>query len=101
MNVNNKYMYKAVNNIYQRFFSVKYRNLLISIVMSLSLFTDIQPLCLHGAEPFLRSRQLCSHSGTFQHFMEPEGSIHCSQEPSAGPYPEPYQSNSHHHILCL
>jgi hypothetical protein len=27
----------------------------------------------HGAEPFLRSRQLCSYSRTSQHFMEPEG----------------------------
>jgi hypothetical protein len=47
-------------------------------------------LLTHEAEPFLRSRQLCSHSRTSQHFIEPEGSISCSQEPSTGPYPEPY-----------
>jgi hypothetical protein len=29
----------------------------------------------HGAERFLRSRQLCSHSRTSQHLMEPEGSL--------------------------
>jgi hypothetical protein len=34
-----------------------------------------------------------------QHFMEPEGSIPCSQEPSTGPYSEPYQTNSHHPIF--
>jgi hypothetical protein len=56
----------------------------------LSLFTVmhlimlvIHASCLtYGAEPFLRSRQLCSPSRTSQHFMEPEGSIPCSQEPS-------------------
>jgi hypothetical protein len=30
--------------------------------------------CHHGAEPFLRSCQLCSYSRTSQHFMEPGGS---------------------------
>jgi hypothetical protein len=35
-------------------------------------------------EPFLRSCQLRSHSRNSQHFMEPEGSLPCSQEPSAG-----------------
>jgi hypothetical protein len=28
---------------------------------------------IHGAEPFLRSRQLCSYPRTSQHFMVPEG----------------------------
>jgi hypothetical protein len=27
--------------------------------------------------------------------MEPEGSLPCSQEPSAGPYPEPVESSPH------
>jgi hypothetical protein len=39
-------------------------------------------LLTYEAEPFLRSRQLCSHPRTSQHFMEPEGSVPCSQEPS-------------------
>jgi hypothetical protein len=47
----------------------------------------------HGAEPFLRSCQLCSHSRNSQHFMELESSLPCSQKPSTGPYPEPDQSN--------
>jgi hypothetical protein len=40
----------------------------------------------HGAEPFLRSCQLCSHWRTSQGFMEPEGSLPRSQELSTGPY---------------
>jgi hypothetical protein len=55
----------------------------------------------HGAEPFLRSRQLCSYSRTFQHFMESEDSLPCSQEPSTGPYPEPDQSKPYHPMLCF
>jgi hypothetical protein len=38
-----------------------------------------------GAESFLRSCQLCSYPSTFQHFMEPEGSLPCSQEPPKVP----------------
>jgi hypothetical protein len=48
------------------------------------------------AEPFLRSCQLCSHWRTSQHFMEPDGSSPCSQEPSIGPYPEPDRSSPSH-----
>jgi hypothetical protein len=47
----------------------------------------------YGADPFLRSCQLCSHSRTSQHFMEPEGSLWCSQELSTAPYPEPDRSS--------
>jgi hypothetical protein len=56
---------------------------------------------------FLRSWALLEEppivqpSRTPQHFMEPEGSIQCSQEPSTGPYPEPYQSTPLHPILSL
>jgi hypothetical protein len=46
---------------------------------------------LHGAEPFLWSRQVCSYSGISQHFIKPEGSLPCSQEPSTDSYPEPDQ----------
>ena len=41
-------------------------------------------LLTHGAEPFWRNRQFCSYSRISQHFMEPEGSLPCSQEPSTG-----------------
>jgi hypothetical protein len=53
----------------------------------------------YGAEPFLRSCQLCSHSTTSQHFKEPEGSSPCSQKPSTGPYPEPDRFSPYHPIL--
>jgi hypothetical protein len=33
-----------------------------------------------------------------QHVMEPQGSLTCSQEPSTGLYPEPYQSTPSHPI---
>jgi hypothetical protein len=56
-------------------------------------------LLIHKAETFLRNRQLCSHSRTSQHFMEPEGSTPRSQEPSTGSHHEPYQSNPHHPIV--
>jgi hypothetical protein len=32
-------------------------------------------------------------------FMEPEGSLPCSQKPDIGPYPEPAESSSPHRSL--
>jgi hypothetical protein len=32
-------------------------------------------------------------------FMEPEGSLPCSQKPTTGPYPEPAESSSPHQSL--
>jgi hypothetical protein len=55
----------------------------------------------HGAESFLRSRQLCNYSRTSQHFMEPEGPLPCSQEPFTVPYPEPDPSSPSDPILSL
>jgi hypothetical protein len=63
-----------------------------------SHFSETAYLLTYGAEPFLRSCQLCSHSRNSQHFMKPEGSSQCSQEPSNGPYPEPDQPSPHHPI---
>jgi hypothetical protein len=36
-----------------------------------------------------------------QHFMAPEASLPCSQEPSNDPYPKPDQSSPYHSILSL
>jgi hypothetical protein len=44
---------------------------------------------LHGAEPFLRSRQLCSYSRISKHSMKPERSLKSSHEYFTGPYLEP------------
>jgi hypothetical protein len=44
-------------------------------------YPDHEQFLLHVAEPFCRGRQLCSYSETSQRFMEPKGSLTCSQEP--------------------
>jgi hypothetical protein len=50
-------------------------------------------LLTYGAESFLRGCKLCSYSRTSQHFMEPEGSLPCSQEPDTGLYREISESH--------
>jgi hypothetical protein len=42
-------------------------------------------LLTYGAEPFLRSRQLCSLSRISQHFMETKVSLTCSDSPQLVP----------------
>jgi hypothetical protein len=46
----------------------------------------------------LEKLPIVQYSRTSQHFMEPDGSLLCSQEPSTGPYPQPDQSNPYHPI---
>jgi hypothetical protein len=54
---------------------------------------------LHGAESSLKIRQSLSYSRISQHFMEPEGSLPCSHEPSTVPYPDPDQSSPYRLIV--
>jgi hypothetical protein len=54
--------------------------------ISISSLCNTQTFTLtHRAEPFLKSRQMCSHSRTSQHFMKPEGLLPCSQNPPLVP----------------
>jgi hypothetical protein len=60
-------------------------NIIAKKIENLIAYTYVLKSLTHGAEPFLRSRQVCSYSRTSQQFMGPEGSLPCSQEPSTGP----------------
>jgi hypothetical protein len=75
--------------------------LLLCHSATISFITSLTHSLNHGAEPFLRSRQLCSHSGNSQRLMEPESSLPCSKDTSVSPYHEPHQSNPYHHILSM
>jgi hypothetical protein len=57
-----------------------FSNTLVTVYRKLQLDAHLT-YWLHGAEPFFRSVQLCSYSRISQHFMGPEGSLPCSQEP--------------------
>jgi hypothetical protein len=56
---------------------------------------------LHGAESFFRNRQSLIYSRIFQNFMESEGSVPRSQEPSTGSHPEPDESSPYLSILLF
>jgi hypothetical protein len=69
--------------------ALMYSNLEARPLINLTDITDIKAvvLCMfieysesltHGAESFLRSRQLCRYSRTLQHFVEPKVSVHKS-----------------------
>jgi hypothetical protein len=56
---------------------------------------------LHGSKSFLKSHQLLSYTRISQYFIDPEGSLPGSQEPTTSPYPEPDESSPYHSILLL
>jgi hypothetical protein len=65
LNTNAEYPYER-----SWFYSFRTANFWNTTLQTTYLFT-------HGAEPFMRSRQMCSHLRTSQHFMESEGSLSC------------------------
>jgi hypothetical protein len=54
----------------------------------------------NGAESFLRSCQSLTYPRTSQYFMEPEGSLSCSQEPSTGPNTHNFENECPSLTLC-
>jgi hypothetical protein len=56
---------------------------------------------LHGAESSSRSQQSLSCSRITKQFMEPNGSLPCSQEPASDPYHKPDESSPYLPILFL
>jgi hypothetical protein len=91
--LNTKFVYFSAQILFEYLF-LPYIGV-IRRVTSGELLTK-QYLLTCGAEPFLRSRQLCGHTRTAQHFMESEDSSPCSQEHSTGPYSEPDRPSPHH-----
>jgi hypothetical protein len=90
------------------FKSAVFRNTGQSVILVLcfvwaSLLSIVPPspmtYWLHGAEPFLTDRHLCSHSRAHQNFMEPKGSFLRSQKPSAGRHLESDEYNMYNPIL--
>ena len=58
----------------------------------LCLLTYLFTCLTHGAESFLSSQPVLSHSRNSSHFMEHEGSLPHSQVRAICPYPEPVRS---------
>ena len=56
---------------------------------------------LHGAESFFSSYSFLSWSLNSLRFVELEGSLPCSQEPTTCPYPKPDESSVSLLILFL
>jgi hypothetical protein len=53
---------------------------------------------MEWSPPEVASSRLDSKA-ILQDFMKPEGSLPCSQQPIAGPCPEPNESSPHYQIL--
>jgi hypothetical protein len=71
------------------------------LVLLISIRFNNTYLLTYGAEPFLRSCQLCNHPGNSQNFKEPEGSSPYSQDPYTCSYPESDSYSLYHPILSL
>jgi hypothetical protein len=68
------------------------------------VFTSLDFATFYGTRRFKKTLSDCIRFSLLwisQHFMEPEGSLSRSQEPSTGPYPEPDRSNPYHPTLSL
>jgi hypothetical protein len=89
---------RNVTEIFGRCARVIYSNGYVCLSVHLSILLSVSKARkilikfdneLHGTEPFLRSLQSLSYVRISLHFVEPEGSLPCTQKPATDPYPEP------------
>jgi hypothetical protein len=66
---------------------------LTSILITHSLTHSLTPWCRTLFEKLIITQPVKKYPAFF---MEPEGSLPCSQKPATGPYPEPAESSSPH-----
>jgi hypothetical protein len=72
------------------------------IILPLSSILPSDILRTYSITELSRSWEAANCAATQEltsNFMEPDGLLPCSQEPSTGPYPEPDRSSPYHHIL--